>query len=191
MPEPSGVLPLAKQEYKLLEDLLFVMLGVDAIYIRAQPLPSPHAERSFMIDESADSSLKEMGKKILRLCSYRSTVVRFIEEKQERGQGMVNQAVAACMRELLEDYTILVVQLEHKLVSQGALTLHKCWYYVQPSLAYMAVLATCARVIWETISLMRIRNLIIVEQDKNFDADSVGAQSRPCMSTSLTNLQEL
>ncbi|XP_075732785.1 gamma-tubulin complex component 2-like [Rhipicephalus microplus] len=148
-PEPIGVLPLAKQEYKLLEDLLFVMLGVDAIYIRAQPLQSPHAERSFTIDESADSSLKEMVKKILRLCSYHSTVVRFIEEKQERGQGMVNQAVAACMRELLEDYTILVIQLEHKLVSQGALTLHKCWYYVQPSLAYMAVLATCARVIWE------------------------------------------
>ncbi|KAH8029472.1 hypothetical protein HPB51_000630 [Rhipicephalus microplus] len=147
--EPIGVLPLATQEYKLLEDLLFIMLGVDAIYIRAQPLQSPYAERSFTIDESADTSLKEMVKKILPVCSYHSTVVRFIEEKQERGQGMVNQAVAACMRELLEDYTILITQLEHKLVSQGALTLHKCLFYVQPCLAYMAVLATCAQAIWE------------------------------------------
>ncbi|XP_075727650.1 gamma-tubulin complex component 2 isoform X2 [Rhipicephalus microplus] len=147
--EPIGVLPLATQEYKLLEDLLFIMLGVDAIYIRAQPLQSPYAERSFTIDESADTSLKEMVKKILPVCSYHSTVVRFIEEKQECGQGMVNQAVAACMRELLEDYTILITQLEHKLVSQGALTLHKCLFYVQPCLAYMAVLATCAQAIWE------------------------------------------
>ncbi|KAL3192312.1 hypothetical protein MRX96_059131 [Rhipicephalus microplus] len=126
--EPIGVLPLATQEYKLLEDLLFIMLGVDAIYIRAQPLQSPYAERSFTIDESADTSLKEMVKKILPVCSYHSTVVRFIEEKQERGQGMVNQAVAACMRELLEDYAIL----DHP-----------------PCLAYMAVLATCAQAIWE------------------------------------------
>lgn len=147
--EPIGALPVSTQEYKLLEDLIYVMLGVDAIYIRSQPLQSAHAERTFTIDESADPSLKEMVKKILPLCSYHSTVVRFIEEKQERGQGMVNQALAASMRDLLEDYTILVTQLEHKLVNQGSLTLPKCWFYVQPSLAYMAVLATCAQAIWE------------------------------------------
>ncbi|XP_037582084.1 gamma-tubulin complex component 2 isoform X2 [Dermacentor silvarum] len=146
--EPIGALPLSTQEYKLLEDLIYVMLGVDAIYIRSQPLQSPHAERTFTIDESADPSLKEMVKKILPLCSHYSTVVRFIEEKQDHGQGMVNQALAAAMRDLLDDYLVLVTQLEHKLVNQGALTLPKAWFYVQPSLAYMNVLATCAQAVW-------------------------------------------
>ncbi|XP_065295114.1 gamma-tubulin complex component 2-like [Dermacentor albipictus] len=146
--EPIGALPLSTQEYKLLEDLIYVMLGVDAIYIRSQPLQNPHAERTFTIDESADPSLKEMVKKILPLCSHYSTVVRFIEEKQVHGQGMVNQALAAAMRELLDDYLVLVTQLEHKLVNQGALTLPKAWFYVQPSLAYMDVLATCAQAVW-------------------------------------------
>ncbi|KAH6923431.1 hypothetical protein HPB50_001070 [Hyalomma asiaticum] len=148
-PEPIGALPVSTQEYKLLEDLIYAMLGVDAIYIRSQPLQSPHAERTFTIDESADPSLKEMVKRILPLCSYHSTVRRFIEEKQGQTQGMVNQALAATMRDLLEDYIILVTQLEHKLVNQRALTLAKCWFYVQPSLTYMGTLATCAQAIWE------------------------------------------
>lgn len=51
--EPIGALPVAAQEYKLLEDLLFVMAGVDGTYIRSQPLLSLQSERTFTVDESA------------------------------------------------------------------------------------------------------------------------------------------
>ncbi|KAK8785899.1 hypothetical protein V5799_007733 [Amblyomma americanum] len=146
--EPIGALPVSTQEYKLLEDLLDVMMGVDGAYVRSQPLLNPHGERTFKIDETADPSLRDMVKKVLPLCSHYSTVMRFTEEKRERGQGMVNQALAAALHNLLDDYFTLVIQLEHKLLHERSLTLPKAWFYVQPALAYMAVLATCANAVW-------------------------------------------
>ncbi|XP_077530570.1 gamma-tubulin complex component 2-like isoform X2 [Haemaphysalis longicornis] len=146
--EPIGALPVATQEYKLLEDLLFVMTGVDGTYIRSQPLLSLQSERTFTVDESAEPSLRDMVKKIFPLCSHHSLVVQFVEEKEERGQGLVNQALAAAMRSLLEDYLTLIAQLEHKLLNQGSLSLPKAWFYVQPALAYMGVLAGCAQAVW-------------------------------------------
>lgn len=146
--EAIGALPPSTQEYKLLEDLLDAMMGVDGAYIRSQPLLNPHGERTFKIDETADPSLREMVKKILPLCSHYSTVMRFTEEKRERGQGMVNQALAAALHDLLDDYFTLVTQLEHKLLHERSLTLPKAWFYVQPALAYMGVLASCASAVW-------------------------------------------
>lgn len=146
--EPIGALPVATQEYKLLEDLLYVMAGVDGTYIRSQPLVSLQSERTFTVDETAEPSLRDMVKKIFPLCSHHSLVVRFVEEKEERGQGLVNQALAAAMRCLLEDYLTLIAQLEHKLLNQGSLSLPKAWFYVQPALAYMGVLAGCAQAVW-------------------------------------------
>lgn len=146
--EPIGALPVATQEYKLLEDLLFIMTGVDGTYIRSEKLLTGQRERTFTIDESAEPSLRDMAKKIFPLCSHHSLVVRFVEEKEKRGQGLVNQALAAAMRCLLEDYLTLIAQLEHKLVNQGLLTLPKAWFYVQPALAYMGVLAGCAQAVW-------------------------------------------
>lgn len=70
-----------------------------------------------------------------------SLVHRFIEEKSSFEYGQVNHALAAAMRTLIKEYMILVTQLEH-LQRQGLLSLQKLWFYIQPTMRTMEILAS-------------------------------------------------
>ncbi|MGH0141861.1 UNVERIFIED_CONTAM: hypothetical protein FKN15_074997 [Acipenser sinensis] len=69
--------------------------------------------------------------------------IRFIEEKSSFEYGQVNHALAAGMRTLIKEYMILVTQLEH-LQRQGMLSLQKLWFYIQPTMRTMEILASLA-----------------------------------------------
>lgn len=66
---------------------------------------------------------------------------RFIEEKSSFEYGQVNHALAAAMRTLVKEYLILVTQLE-QLQRQGLLSLQKLWFYVQPAMRTVDILAS-------------------------------------------------
>ena len=55
----SGTMPLTAQEQALVEDLLFVLIGVDGRDITAQPVLGRQS-RSFIVDTSLDMSIKEL-----------------------------------------------------------------------------------------------------------------------------------
>ncbi|XP_053306596.1 gamma-tubulin complex component 2 [Spea bombifrons] len=137
-----GTLPLPAQEASVVEDLLYVLVGVDGRYIAAQPLVGRQS-RSFQVDPNLDMSIKELVNRILPVASCYSTVTRFIEEKSSFEYGQVNHALAAAMRTLVKEYMILITQLEH-LQRQGLLSLQKLWFYIQPTLRTMEVLASLA-----------------------------------------------
>uniref|UniRef100_H2TKY6 Gamma-tubulin complex component n=1 Tax=Takifugu rubripes TaxID=31033 RepID=H2TKY6_TAKRU len=137
-----GTMPLAAQEQALVEDLLFVLVGVDGRDITAQPVLG-RQNRSFIIDATLDMSVKELVNRILPVASYYSTITRFIEEKSSFEYGQVNHALTAAMRTLMKEYLILVTQLEH-LQRQGLLSLQKLWFYIQPTMRTMELLASIA-----------------------------------------------
>ena len=58
-------------------------------------------------------------------------------------EGRTNQALGAAMRGLLKEYLLISAQLETQFL-QGKLTLQKLWYYVQPCLHTMSLLAQVA-----------------------------------------------
>ncbi|TFK03290.1 Gamma-tubulin complex component 2 [Platysternon megacephalum] len=118
---PIGTLPLASQESTIVEDLLYVLIGVDGRYITAQPLIG-RQNRAFLVDPNLDM---------------------FIEEKSSFEYGQVNHALAAAMRTLIKEYMILITQLEH-LQRQGLLSLQKLWFYIQPTMRTMEILASLA-----------------------------------------------
>lgn len=66
---------------------------------------------------------------------------RFIEEKSSFEYGQVNHALAAAMRTLVKEYLILVTQLE-QLHRQGLLSLQKLWFYIQPAMRTIDILAS-------------------------------------------------
>lgn len=66
---------------------------------------------------------------------------RFIEEKSSFEYGQVNHALAAAMRTLVKEYLILVTQLE-QLQRQGLLSLQKLWFYIQPAMRTVDILAS-------------------------------------------------
>ncbi|XP_062330032.1 gamma-tubulin complex component 2 isoform X2 [Osmerus eperlanus] len=137
-----GTLPLAAQEQALVEDLLFVLIGVDGRDITAQPVLG-RQNRSFIVDPTLDMSIKELVNRILPVASYYSTLTRFTEEKSSFEYGQVNHALTAAMRTLMKEYLILVTQLEH-LHRQGMLSLQKLWFYIQPTMRTMEILASIA-----------------------------------------------
>ncbi|KAM9425276.1 gamma-tubulin complex component 2 [Pholidichthys leucotaenia] len=141
-PVSVGTLPLAAQEQTLVEDLLFVLIGVDGRDITAQPVLG-RQNRSFIVDPTLDMSVKELVNRILPVASYYSTITRFIEEKSSFEYGQVNHALTAAMRTLMKEYLILITQLEH-LQRQSLLSLQKLWFYIQPTMRTMEILASIA-----------------------------------------------
>lgn len=140
---PLGNLPTMMQEQAILDDLLCCMQGIEGKYILARALTERYAPKEFMIDQSLDSSLLEMVKRILPLASNYSTVVRFIEEKSAFEYGLVNHALSSAMRTLIKDYMVLVAQLEQQL-RVGSLSLQKLWFYIQPSIRTLDIMASVA-----------------------------------------------
>lgn len=70
-----GALPLASQEAAIVEDLLYVLIGVDGRYITAQPLVG-RENRSFLVDPNLDMSVKELVARILPVAASYSIVTR-------------------------------------------------------------------------------------------------------------------
>ncbi|XP_059954348.1 gamma-tubulin complex component 2 isoform X2 [Mesoplodon densirostris] len=139
---PIGTLPLAAQEAAVVEDLLYVLVGVDGRYITAQPLTGRQS-RTFLVDPSLDLSIRELVSRVLPAASSYSTVTRFVEEKSSFEYGQVNHALAAAMRTLVKEYLILVTQLE-QLQRQGLLSLQKLWFHIQPAMRTVDILASLA-----------------------------------------------
>ncbi|XP_030920538.1 gamma-tubulin complex component 2 isoform X3 [Geospiza fortis] len=139
---PIGTLPLASQESMIVEDLLYVLIGVDGRYITAQALVGKQ-NRAFSLDPNLDLSIKELVTRILPVAASYSAVTRFIEEKSSFEYGQVNHALAAAMRTLIKEYMILITQLEH-LQRQGLLSLQKLWFYIQPTMRTLEILASLA-----------------------------------------------
>ncbi|XP_043912715.1 gamma-tubulin complex component 2 [Protopterus annectens] len=137
-----GTMSLSAQEQTIVEDLLYVLIGVDGRYITAQILPG-RQNCSFIVDPTLDMSMKELVNRILPVAASYSTVARFIEEKSSFEYGQVNHALAAAMRTLMKEYMILVTQLEH-LQRQGLLSLQKLWFYIQSTMRTMEILASLA-----------------------------------------------
>ncbi|XP_053440435.1 gamma-tubulin complex component 2 isoform X2 [Nycticebus coucang] len=140
---PIGTLPLASQEAAMVEDLLYVLVGVDGRYITAQPLTGRQS-RTFLVDPNLDLSIRELVSRILPVAASYSTVTRFIEEKSSFEYGQVNHALAAAMRTLVKEYLILVTQLE-QLHRQGLLSLQKLWFYIQPAMRTVDILASLGK----------------------------------------------
>uniref|UniRef100_A0A8C1NNC5 Gamma-tubulin complex component n=1 Tax=Cyprinus carpio TaxID=7962 RepID=A0A8C1NNC5_CYPCA len=137
-----GTMPLAVQEQALVEDLLYVLIGVDGRDVTAQPVLGRQS-RSFIVDPSLDMSIKELINRILPVASCYYTITRFTEEKSSFEYGQVNHALTAAIKTLMKEYLILVTQLEH-LHRQGTLSLQKLWFYIQPTMHTMEILASIA-----------------------------------------------
>lgn len=73
----TGTLPLASQESVIVEDLLYVLIGVDGRYITAQPLAG-RQNRAFSVDPNLDLSIKELVTRILPIAASYSAVTRYL-----------------------------------------------------------------------------------------------------------------
>ncbi|MCO5570182.1 hypothetical protein L7F22_023900 [Adiantum nelumboides] len=136
-----GIFAPSVQELLLIDDLLFTMVGIEGKYITLKKGKSKESTLSFQIDPSMDLSLQELAKRILPLCESYNVVSQFTELRSHFKYGLVNHALAAALRAILQDYHALVAQLEHQF-RLGRLALQGLWFYCQPMMGAMQALSS-------------------------------------------------
>ncbi|RDX49409.1 hypothetical protein OH76DRAFT_1455871 [Lentinus brumalis] len=137
--------PVEIQEALVLEDLLFVLMGIEGTHITYHPDYSPDEDDPlngvrFVVSPSLDPSLRDLVERILPLATYYTAISSFIELRSHLDFGLVNHALCASMRDMLKDYQTLLSQLEHAFDTSPQFTLQKLWFYVHPTLHTLSLL---------------------------------------------------
>lgn len=159
-PEPLTDLTPGSQESTILEDLLFVFMGYEGQYIRYVDKYNPSLEKDrlagpgFRILPGLDPSLRDLTISVLKMATYYSAMEAFVEVQSREEFGAINHALCASISKLLKEYLVLIVQLEHQLLSNPAFTLHLLHLHTLPTSHMMFQLYTSAQEILKKNSLL-------------------------------------
>jgi len=77
------------------------------------------------------------------ICEFVSVVHRYVETRRVYAWGLVCQSLAGAMRQVLQDWELMLAQLEHQLRC-GKLTMQSLWYYIQSPMAALRLVASIA-----------------------------------------------
>eukprot|EP01135_Chromosphaera_perkinsii_P003727 Nk52_evm45s252 gene=Nk52_evmTU45s252 len=140
--------PIATQEAVLIDNLLYVMMGVEGTYIRLKSKqakgskPGGHfgnvgtSHVTFELDSTIDTSFADLIERILPMCSDYAFLCRFVENNNDFCNGLVVHSLCSALRTVIKEYLVLCAQLETQ-YSSGELTLQNMWFYVQPCMKTM------------------------------------------------------
>ena len=122
---PISDFSVIEQESLLLNDLLYVLVGIEGKYIRIH-VNSEKKKCNLAVADGCDKVLKTNVNRIIAFCPLYSLITHFSENY---GNCLVNQAFIGFIRSSIKEYFGLIVQLEilHK---KNDLTLQKMWYFL-------------------------------------------------------------
>ncbi|TAQ83235.1 hypothetical protein B7494_g8439 [Chlorociboria aeruginascens] len=168
-PRPLHDLSLEVQEAAILEDLLLVFMGYEGQYIRFSKGYNPSEEKDrlagpgFKILPGLDPSLHDLTTTMLKMATHYGAIEAFVEVQSREEFGAVNHALCAAIRKLLQDYLILVVQLETQFLTNPSFTLHVLNLHTLPTSHMMFQVYSLAHEILKRNSLL--------EEDEDSDGD--------------------
>ncbi|KAK3352326.1 Spc98 family-domain-containing protein [Lasiosphaeria hispida] len=169
-PKPLHELSLEAQEAVILEDLLFVFMGFEGQYIRFAKGYNPYEERdrlsgpTWRILPGLDPSLQDLTQSMLRMATHYSALETFVDVQSRDEFGSVNHALCAAIRKLLQDYLVMVAQLETQFLTNDSFTLHVLNVHILPTSHMMHQLYALAH------ELMKRNALLDVETDESEDS---------------------
>jgi gamma-tubulin complex component 2 len=169
-PKPLHQLSLEAQEAMVLDDLLFVFMGYEGQYIRFAKSYNPSEERdrlsgpTFRISPGLDDSLHDLTMSMLDMATYYSALEAFVDVQSRDEFGSVNHALCAAIRKVLQDYLVLIAQLETQFLTNDSFTLHVLNIHILPTSQMMFQLFTLAR------ELMKRNALLDDESDESSDS---------------------
>ncbi|CAO3622233.1 unnamed protein product [Cunninghamella blakesleeana] len=161
-----GVFPDYIQEYAMVEDLLYVFMGINGTYIKFDypsiindsdddPMDDLKSIEStttwdtikYNVDSTLDPSLRHMVEKLLPLATYYMSIDSFVEQFSRFEYGTVNHALCSAIRVFLKEYLNFIAQLEHQFQTSNQFTLHLLWFFAQDTLQQMRILHQLTNVI--------------------------------------------
>jgi gamma-tubulin complex component 2 len=159
-PKPLHECSLEVQEAVILEDLLMVFMGYEGQYIRFAKSYNPALEKErllgpgFKILSGLDPSLQDLTTTMLKMATHYGAVEAFVEVQSREEFGAVNHALCAAIRKLLQDYLILIAQLETQFLTNPSFTLHVLNLHTLPTSHMMFQIYSLAREILKRNSLL-------------------------------------
>lgn len=159
-PEPLSSMSLEAQEAAMLEDLLCVFMGCEGQYIRFAMGYDPNEERdrlsgpTWRILPGLDPSLQDLTVLMLRSATHYSALEAFVDVQSRDAFGLVNHALCASVRRFLQDYLVLIAQLETQFLTDDAFTLHVLNIHMLPTSQMMLQLYALAHELLKKNSLL-------------------------------------
>lgn len=147
-PEATPLSAMSKemQEAHMIEDLLYVLIGLPGTYIAARSRDSDLDERSalqgpdYRIAPGLDLALRDLTEGVLRMARHRKAVDDFVDLHSKADCGTVDHALSAAMRNLTSEYLVLVAQLEHQFMANPSFSLQSLALHIRPTAQSLEVL---------------------------------------------------
>ncbi|KAJ5805139.1 hypothetical protein N7474_011026 [Penicillium riverlandense] len=168
-PRPLRELSSDAQEAAILEDLLFVFMGLEGQYIHYKSTYDPSIEKdrltgpSFQLASGLDPTLRDLTQSMLKMATHYSAMEAFVEIQSRAEYGAVCHALCASIRKLLKDYLILIAQLEGQLLNNPTFTLHLLHLHTMPTSQCLAQLYSLGQ------ELLRRNGLLDQDLDESID----------------------
>lgn len=103
-------IPTISQEHQIIDDLLYILMGVEGPIIKPVPVFDTYGKREFVIQQDISKSYRGLVQTILPLASNYSIVQRFTEERFKFEYGQVNHALVAAIDVILKDYLVNILK---------------------------------------------------------------------------------
>ena len=124
---PLSSMSIHEQESALINDLLYVLIGTEGKYIRMQPSRESPNKHTIGVERGGDELVYTSATRIIKICPLYSTVVHYAEDVNF---GLVNEALAAPIRELVKEYLSLISNLQIRAL-RDEMTLQSMWLSLQ------------------------------------------------------------
>lgn len=160
-PQPLDQLSHEDQEAAIIEDLLFVFMGLEGQYIRYAHSYDPQQESDrlagpeFRILPGLDPSMRDLTTAMLKMATHYAAVNAFIDVHSQDEFGVVNHALCAGMRRYLDQYLDMIAELESKLLVDPDFTLHTLHLHALPASRDFVQLYTLSQ------EIIRRNNLVV------------------------------
>ncbi|VVT57855.1 uncharacterized protein SAPINGB_P005903 [Magnusiomyces paraingens] len=131
-------LSLNAQEAIVIEDLIYVLLGCEGIYIRFNETYEVDIKfdrlrgPQYQTNRSVPISMRDAVKSITDTARHHLAISEFVDVHAQRDYGQVNQALCASIRRVLKDYNILIAQLENELYYNQSFSLQTMQLQLAP-----------------------------------------------------------
>ncbi|ORY63084.1 Spc98 family-domain-containing protein [Pseudomassariella vexata] len=172
-PQPLYELSLEEQEAAIIEDLLFVFMGYEGQYIRFSYSYDPNEERdqlvgpTYKISPGLDPSLEDLTLSMSKMATHYSALEHFVDVQSREEFGAVNHALCAAIRKLLQEYLVMIAQLETQFLTNDTFTLHVLNIHTLPTSQLMLQLYSLAH------EFLKKNALLDVESEEDSDPDDI------------------
>lgn len=160
-----------------------------ARYVVDERIGRLHSERSLLsADIRIDPSLQDLVYRILPASTYYTGITAFLQTYQHLSYGLTSHALCSAIRTMLQEYLVMVAQLEEKFESSPSFSLQRFYFFIQPLLHKLFLIYNLTRdIAYSPADADASTENEAAESDEDDDRFGGGAALREAMKSMSTS----